>query len=225
MGTYYPVLGAGQIYGNVALRGNNTFQDFDDASHSGGIEIQFFSTTGELIGVIGSKYEKSNLKDVEIKVTKIGDVVGYKFAVGRALNIPFFNDVETRFFINGLHWFTGLLVYEPDQGRRDVQYEYVGKGFWDYTERITINKLYENKTLLFILDDIISNELVPNSRIVYNPNLINPPDLTVTKLEINDKTIEKALIKVLKYANNDYLNAQYRMGVNKNKEIFFELIS
>jgi hypothetical protein len=224
MGVLYPILGAGQIYGNVALRGQNTFLDFDDADHPGGIEIQFYSITGELIGIIGSKYEKSNLKKVEIKINKIGDLIGYNFIVGRRLDIPFFNDVETRFFINGLHWFTGLLVYEPDQGRRNVQYNYQGKGFWNYTERITINKLYQNKTLAFILDDIIDNELVPKSGIVYDENLINPPNLTVTKLELNDKTIEDAFMTILKYANNDYINAQYRMGVNKEKKIFFDLI-
>ena len=106
MGVLYPILGAGQIYGNVALRGNNLFLDFDDADHPGGIEIQFYSITGELIGVIGSKYEKSNLKRIEIKINKVGELIGYKFTVGRRLDIPFFNDVETLLPLS-----TGLLRF------------------------------------------------------------------------------------------------------------------
>lgn len=225
MGTILPILGAGIYYGNVALRGNTTFTDFDDADHPGGIEIQFYSITGELIGVIGSNYEQSNLKSVEIKINKIGELIGFNFTVGRRLDIPFYNDMETRFYINGIHWFTGLMVYEPDQGRRNVQYQYQGKGFWDYTKRTVINELYNDKTLDFAIKDIITTHLVPNSRIVYNPDLINPPSLTMTdKLEINDKTIEKAFEKLIKYANFDYKNHEYRMGVNLNNEIFFEEI-
>ena len=91
-------------------------------------------------------------------------------------------------------------------------------------KRINVNKLYENKTLNFILDDLISNELTPNTPIRYNPDLINPPDLTVTKLEINDKSVLKAIEKILKYANHDFQNAQYRAGINENNEIFFGLL-
>jgi hypothetical protein len=220
-----PILGAGQIHGNVVLRGNNEVVDFADAETQVGFELQFFSNSGELTGVIGSQYEKSSLINLEIKIKKIGELESFKFTIGRKLDIPFFDGMEVRFFYNNIHWFTGFLVVKPGQDRRDVIFEYEGKGGKDFFKRITVEKLYENKTLKFILDDLIQNELNGKTPVIFNDSLIVPPSITVTKLEFKNKTIDKCLKTILEIANVDYLTTQYRYGTNLNKEFFFEAIS
>jgi hypothetical protein len=220
-----PVLGAGQIYNSSVLRGNTEVQDFADADTEIGIELQFYSNSGELVGIIGSQYERSNLVDLEIELKKIGDLTSFKFEIGRDVEVPFFNNMETRFYYNGVHWFSGILSIEPGQGRRNVQYEYEGKGFIDYANRVSVDKLYQNELLEDMVEDLIFNELAPNSRVLYNASLIDLPATTVTKLQLKNKKIIKGLDEILKIANTNYKTTQYRYGVNRNREFFFQPIS
>lgn len=222
-----PISGAGQISGSSVLRGNLLVEEIvvPVTARRAGIEIQFFSATGDFVGMIGSGYTNAQLISLELIEKKIGGLESFSFSSSRDIDIPFANGLETRFYINGFFWYAAELIFKPNQDRKNVDFPFEGKGYSRYFGDIVINKLYENKTLDYILTDIIQNELAANSPVFYNGALISPPSITVTKLELNDSAIQEALDTVLKIANNDYSNNQYRFGVNKYKEFFFEIIN
>jgi hypothetical protein len=218
-----PVLGAGQIHGNSVLRGSNFVNNFQDAITTFGFELQFFSKTEELVGLIGTNYEKSNMVRLSMKTRKIKDLESFKFEIGRQVDIPFFDGMEVRFFYNGIKWFTGILNVSPSQESRNVSYEYSGKGWSDLFKRIKVNELYENKTLDFIWKDLITTYL-SDTLIIYIEDNIQLPAYTVVKKEWKNKTLEKAFNELIDIANVDYNNNQYRYGVNRERQIFVELI-
>lgn len=220
-----PVLGAGQIHYGAVLRGNVFVTDFSDALTKVGIELQFFSKSGELTGVIGSQYEKSNLVNLEIKDNKIGGIEEFTFQIGRLIDIPFFNDQEVRLYYNNQHWFTGFLKYQPGQDKRDVLYEFEGKGGISFLEKINIDLVYNNKTINYILNDLVENYLTPNSPILYNDEQIDAPDITLTKIEFNNNTLDKVMETILAMSNENYDTIQYRYYINKEKEFVFERIN
>jgi hypothetical protein len=224
MGLLKPIMGIGQFYGNVILRGNSTFIDPLDINAPTGIEIQFYSPSGEFVGMVGTTFDDSNLINWEVEEKKIGGLEKFQFSITRLVDIPFYNQMETRMFINGKYWFSGELQLKPNEDRRNPNYIYEGRGWVSYLKEIKINKLYENKTLEFILKDILENDIAPETPILYNPSLIVPPNYTVTKLEFKKKTAKKAIDTVLEIANIDYTTNQYRYGVNKEKQFFFEEI-
>jgi hypothetical protein len=219
-----PVLGNNTILGNNTLLKANSFVSFVELDKPFGIDIEFYSPSGEYVGHVGTTFDKSNLIGMELNIEKIGGLKGFKFVITRDIDIPFFNLMEVRIHINGNFWYTGELEFSPSQDTRDPSYEYTGKGYYDYFKQIKVNKLYENKTLEYMLNDIMENDISPNTPIIWNPGLIVPPAITVTKLELKKKTAEKAIEEILKIANNDYQTTQYEMGVDKNKQYYFSAI-
>jgi len=224
MGLLGPLLNHGHTYADIILHDAITFPDEADITVGAGIELQFFSPTGEFVGLVGTSFDKANLTGLQIVQKKNKDVEKASFSITRLTDIPFYNQMECRAFINGNWWFSWELLLKPNEDRSDPEYVYEGKGWSYYMDVIKVTKLYENKTLEFILQDLISDDVANNTPVLYNPALINPPSYTVTKLELKKKTVRKALQEVLKIANVDYQNEQYRWGVNKEKQFFFEEI-
>jgi hypothetical protein len=221
-----PILGAGIQIGNSILRQSETLTDFGDAITEVGIELQFYSKTGELTGVIGSSYENSNLVNIEVIQRLIGGIESFTFSIGRLVDIPFFNDQEVRFNYNGVHWFTMFLTWEPGQERRDVLFEFEGKGAIDFARRISVDNQYVGgETLTEIVKDVVENDLAPNSPIIYNESKINAGTYATTQLEFNNNTIEDLLNSILDLANRNIDSTRYRWYIDKHKEFVFEPVS
>ncbi|GAG84369.1 unnamed protein product, partial [marine sediment metagenome] len=120
---------------------------------------------------------------------------------------------------------SGELIFKPNQDRREVTYKYSGNGYYEYLKRVKMTKTYANNTLSFILNDIIQNFAEPNTRIIYNPTLIEPPSITIKDFEIENKDLLKTMERLLGIANYDYKNIQYRAGVDENRHFFFQSVS
>lgn len=225
MATRYPIL-RDQVVGEAILRGNThvTIDDFVDTTPQFGIEIQFFSPSGDLVGNVGTSYFNSQLLSCSFKVRKLGGLESFTIDISRDVEIPFFNGMETRIYVYGNLWYTGQLIYTPGQDRRNVSFPFDGKGYRRYLKDVVINELYTSETLEDILKDIIENDLAANTEVLYNPDKIEPPNITVTKLELNDKTVEKAVNTILQIANYQYNTAQYYWGVDEDKEFFFKAL-
>jgi hypothetical protein len=76
-----------------------------------------------------------------------------------------------------------------------------------------------------VLQDIVQFFLAQFSPIVYDITKINPPDITITKLEFKKKDVRKAIDTVLEIANKDYRTTQYRYYIDKDKVFNFEAIA
>jgi len=220
-----PILGIGHIYGGVILRGVTTYIGDVDIITEFGIDIRFYSTGDELIGGIGISYDAAPHITFEIEEERNGGLKNIRLMTSRKLDIPFFNGMNVKVFVKNKLWYTGELVFIPEQDDRKNIFEYEIKGFAHYLDKIIINELYENKTVKFILDDLIGNYLSPDTPVLYSPDQIVPPNITLVKFEVNDKSILNAVEELLKISNYQYNEYQYIYGVDKNKIFYFKLVS
>jgi hypothetical protein len=217
-----PIVGIGQIYGNTIMRGSNQYIEDIAIEAQFSIEIQFYSITGEFVDSVGTSYDKAPSLKLDLKERKNGGLESFDFELSRNIDIPFNNQMEIRVFVFGNHWFSGELLYNPDQDTRNVKFKYEGKGYSHYFKDITVNELYENKTLKYIIEDLLDTYIVDDTPIRIDSDRINPPDITVTKLELNDKKVSKALDRVLEIANST--GDQYKYLVDKDKIFEFSII-
>lgn len=220
-----PVFGSGQIYGNFIVRGTNFYIGDIAISMPFHVRIAFYSQTGTFVGDINTLAEDAGFLQFDITDEKIGGLKRLNFTVSKVFNFSIFNLMEIRFFISGIHWYTAELRYNPNQDTREIEQEYECVGFIDYLKKIKVNVLYQNKTVPEIITDLITNYLVDDTPLLYDPSKIILPDVNVTKLELNDKTIYKGFEKILEILNYDYQNHQYEFGVDKNKFIYFNEIN
>ena len=217
-----PAMGVGfSIYGLNILRGSNSYIPDEDIVSPFGIDILFFSTTGDLVGTIGNTYANTEYVGHKISEDLLGGFINMEFTVSRNPDFVFYNLMEVEIRVNAKHWFTGELVYTPGQERRDVNYTYTVRGYVEYLKKIKVDKLYENETVTDMVKDLIENEVAPNTPIQYNPGKIVLPSITVTKLEINNKSVFKALELILGIVNKDYATTQYRFYIEKFKDFAF----
>jgi hypothetical protein len=215
--------GLGTLAYGDPLRGTRSYISDLDITPPTGIEIQFFSLSGEFVGLVGTTFDNSNLVNLTLEERRIGGLNKFSFTISRTVNIPFYNRMETRFYIDSVLWYVGELDFRPDQDKREERYEYIGRGYIGYLKDIKIDKLYQNKTIKEIIVDLIENEL-DETPINYNPDLINPPNITITKIEFKNKTIDKAMKSLLEIANFDYNSEQYTYGIDTVKQFYFEKI-
>lgn len=218
------IWGNGRIMANATYWKPNTIIDEAAVNIGFNIEIGFYSPSGEFVGSVSTTPDGAGYINFEIQEDRVGGLKSFKFEIGRQVDIPFYPLLECRFFISGIHWYTGELIFKPNQDRREITYKYSGKGFWDYAKRIKMTKTYANKTMKFIIDDMIQNFLEPESRVIYNPSLIEPPDITILNFEIKKKDIQKTILRLLGIANWDYNNTQYITGVDVNRHFYFRPI-
>lgn len=224
MGLLPPIMGIGQYFGSAILRGNTTFIDELDISLPYGIEIQFYSPSGEYVGMVGTTFDNANLVNWKLTEEKIGGVINFEFSISRKVDIGFYNLMECRIFKDGKFWFSGEMQVKRNEDSNNPNYKYEGRGWISYLKEIKIDELYQNMTLQEIVEDLVSTYLAPNTPIEYNPSLINCPDYTVTKLEYKKKTIDKALQDILEIANINYTTIQFRYGIDENKQFYFSYI-
>jgi hypothetical protein len=220
-----PVLGNGQINGNCGIWRPTSI--IDDASIEPGfsIAVGFYSPSGEFVGNLQTSQDGAGFINFEIIENRIGGLDSFEFEIARRVDIPFYPLLECRFFISGQKWYTGELIYQPTQDKRETTYTYEGNGYAEYMKRIKVNTTYSNKTLEYIIDDLIRNQVVSKSRIIYNPELIEPPNISITKFEIKNKDIWKTMERLLEIANYDYNTNQYTFGVDKNRHFYFKEVS
>lgn len=216
-----PILGSGRIRGNAIYMKPTMIVDDTEINIGFNIEIGFYSPSGEYVGSVSTSPDGAGYIDFEIEEERIGGLDKFEFSIGRDVDIPFYPLLECRFFISGVHWYTGELIFKPNQDRREIKYKYQGNGYYEYLKRIKMTKTYNNNTIDFILNDIIQNFVEPNSRIIYNPELIQPPNITVIGFEINKKDLLKTMDRILGICNYDYNNIQYVAGVDKNRHFYF----
>ena len=224
MGYLTPVFGS-HLYGAFTLRGTRYYVTPQDFTTPYGIKLMFLSPTGEYVGEINSTPDGSGFINFKITEDRIGGLKKFSFEIARNPDFPFYNLLQVQFFVQGIHWYTGELIYKPELDKRVETYEYEGQGFINYLKDYKIDVVYENKTLEEIIIDLITVQMPSEFPIGYNPSRILVPNLTITKIEFNKKTIYKALETLLEYANYDYNNAQFTFGIDKEKIFYFEEIS
>lgn len=226
MGILKPVFGVGQFIGNHILYGNNTYVSDAEITTGFSLEIGFYSLTGEYVGGVSTTPDSVGWIDFSVLIKKIGGLHSFSFSISRNLDIPFFDQMETRFTFQGVHWFTGELNYKPELATSNTKYEFEGIGYISYLKKIKkITVTYTSKTFLYIISDLIETYIYGNTPILYNLELIDVPDITISNLEIKNKSLDKIFDILLGIANSQYKTIQYEYGVDKDRQIYFRPIN
>lgn len=189
-------------------------------------EIQFYSQSGEYIDSITTIPEDAGYLRFELTVEKIGGLKKFEFETTKNLQLPFFQQMVVKFFINGNHWFTGELDYNPELDSKSGKLKFEGSGYFDiYLDQKIESELYENVTLDYIIRDIVNNYVISLTPIIYDADLIDVPNIMITKYEIENKEVSKVMEYLLSIANYDRNTQEYQCGVDKDKKIYFNEIS
>lgn len=220
-----PIIGIGQKMSNMMIYGNNSYVTDADITTGFNISISFYSLTGEYVGSVNTTPDSVGWIDFSIKQKRIGGLDNFEFSISKNLDIPFYNQMEVRFLFAGNHWFTGELTYKPELDSRDTKYKFQGVGYSSYLKKIKITQTYQNKSFIFILQDLIENYIFGYTPILYNLELLNVPNIIISYFEIKNKSLDKVMQMLLKIANVNYKTLQYEYGVDKNRQFYFRPIS
>ena len=120
MSSLSPVWGDGRIMGNFTYWKDRTIVDETAVNIGFNIEIGFYSTSGEYVGSVSTTPDGAGYINFDIEEERIGGLKAFNFEIGRQIDIPFYPLLECRFFISGNHWYTGELIFKPNQDRREI---------------------------------------------------------------------------------------------------------
>jgi len=220
-----PILNSSFIFGSTVLNGVKTYVGEVEFLKNFSAELQFFSISDSFLGDIRLDNDSSNYLKLKLTENKIGGLKGFQFEIDVLPNFSFFNLMKIKFFINSIHSYTGELLLSDQQDDDSSIKSFSGRGYVKYLDDIdNITVTYENKTLKEIIIDQIETNISPNTPIEYDSDKINPPDITITKMEFSDKSVNKIFNEILEIANKDYNIKQYTYGIDKDMFFYFSQI-
>jgi len=163
--------------------------------------------------------------------TGVGDFLGCEFThtekgcsdfllmFGDFVDIEKKDVVKIKLFDSDDYFFCGVVRVEPIQGATQTDYVYSGYGLNDYLYRINAGALsYANKTIEYILDDLLTNNITAKTPITYNVAKLQPPAITLTSFNANYNQMDSAIDALLEIASSAGL---YVAGVDRVGDFFF----
>lgn len=128
--------------------------------------------------------------------------------------------VKIKIFGSLDNFFCGVIREIPIEGSTEQKFNYSGYGFNDYLLRINSGALsYANKTIEYIIDDLLDNIITVKTPIIRNNTKLSFPAITITSLVVNYSQIPEVLDALKKIASSS--GEKYIMGVDQEGEFFF----
>jgi len=189
------------------------------------VGIKVYSITGALVADYYSNTKDNSGVSVELQVLKVGGLDTFSFTLANNFIDPLFNDMECRFFVDGKHWYSGYAEKIPELDSSSAEVNVEGRGFFHKLKDVIVNESYTFQTFDYILKDICSKYLGQNLNVLYSESLIITPTIPGLDVEFNDKKLFEVFTSLLKIANYDYQNMQYRFWVDKDKYFNFDSLS
>lgn len=189
------------------------------------VAVKIYSATGALVADYWNNVGNNAGLAVTLKTKKIGGLDKFEFSLANNFMEPLYNDMECRFFVDGVHWDTGYAtrIPEPDDDSASVVIE--GLGYWHKLKNVVVNESYTAQTLDTIVKDIASGYLGSDLRVLYDVAKISTPSVSSIDIEFNDKKLSEVFERLLAIANYDYSTTQYRFFVDKDRYFNFGPIS
>lgn len=161
-----------------------------------------------------------------------GDYTGCHFTISETgcidavLNFGAFADIVKRdtikikIFNSSEYSFTGIVRKVPIEGATSQDYTYKSFGYADYLNRLNTRSLtYANKTVRFILIELLDNIITDLSPIAKNLSKIDTLNINVESINFHYLTISEALIQLQNIANSD--GSDYLFGVDTTGDFYF----
>lgn len=181
------------------------------------VGIEIFDETGTRKGYYQTG--SSDLLATEFSIAETG-CKDFRLQFASIKNIAKNDKVKIKIFTSDLYFFSGVVREVPIEGSSENKYEYSGFGMNDYFQRLlTGNKNYLNKTVFYIVNDLLTTVILPNTLITLNPDKIDPLLMVVTDCTLYYVTIADALKDLQRIASSD--GNDYLVGVDEANEFFF----
>jgi hypothetical protein len=186
------------------------------ATNSIPVSIEVYTTLGDRKGTfqLGCGYFIS----CSFSHNKNG-CVSFNLEFSKIVNLDKKDIIKIKLFNSLECFFTGVIRKVPIEGSTENKYDYSGSGLVDYLGRLNAGSLnYANKTIAYILDDLLDTVIIPNSPISYNVAKVVPPAITLISFVINYSNINDVITTLTDIANSTGL---YYSGVDKDGDFFF----
>jgi hypothetical protein len=180
-----------------------------------GFKLIFYNTSQLKIGEVGADIQLGKLSSLEWELMSFG-CGAFSFVLGSlpAFPVSYRTRVDVHPYFSPSPWFSGFIQTIPKAGQKPP-YRYVGFGFFEQLDWVTVTESYQSQEISVILKDIIENTVAPNTQIAYNASKIEATSYTVTDISF-DHTRAKDAIQQL--AN---LVEGYEFGVDDSREFYF----
>jgi hypothetical protein len=181
------------------------------------VAIEIFDS----LGTRKSFYQtgSSDLLSTEFSLAETG-CKDFRLQFASIKNIDKNDKVKIKVFTSDLYFFSGVVREVPIEGSSENKYEYSGFGMNDYFQRLlTGNKNYLNKTVNYIVYDLLTTVILPNTLITVNASKIDALLTVVTDCTMYFVTIADALKDLQRIASSD--GNDYLVGVDEANEFFF----
>lgn len=117
-------------------------------------------------------------------------------------------------------FYTGVVRSVPIEGSTSQVYVYAGFGLNDYFQRVNAESLsYVNKTLTFIVNDLVDDVIVAKTPITKSVAKISLPNITMASFTINYSQVGDVLAAIKAIADSGL--TEYVYGVDQDGDFFF----
>lgn len=186
--------------------------------------LKVLSPTGALVADYWNNTEKNDGLSFKLKTEKIGGLIEWTVKMKNSIEEPLFTGSQFQFWVDGVHWFSGFVDHIPDIDTDAAEIEITGVGYWKKLTTVVVNESYSSQTLAYIVDDVCTTYLTDDLQVTYDALKVSVPTVTGVTMEFNDQSLDAVLQELLGVANASYETAQYRIGVDKERDFIFELI-
>jgi hypothetical protein len=193
------------------------------------VEIRFISKSGVFVDSLNSITRRGQLLNVLFDITKIGGVQKGTIEI-QNINIELSTNFEVqiwRGYYEGFtgsqleHQFTGYITEAPEYTDDTIKIKFAG--YWEKFKGIQNTVTYTNKTISFIIQDLLSTD--PFERFNNDFSELNPPTDLIPEIKLENTPLLEVFNRLVAIANKDYQTAQYAFYFDETNRLVFKLMT
>jgi hypothetical protein len=187
-----------------------------------GTSIKLVSSSGQTIRHISNTNLAGSGLECKVSFKKNGGLDKIDFSVYRRTSIPTFPGMIVEVYKDNYLFATGYSDTIPKPGSDENLLEINCLGYLHKLKEETVDKVYNDVTLVDILDDV--SPIFEGLDISYNVANIELPNISIFSIEFKNKDVLSVITTILQIANHDYNNAEYRWFIDEQRMLHFEEI-
>jgi hypothetical protein len=183
-----------------------------------GFKLIFYDVSQVKVGELGADVQLGRISEIEFELMDFG-CGAFSFVLDSLPPFPisYRTRVDVHPYFDTTPWFSGFIQTTPKPGQKPP-YRYIGFGFFEQLDWVTVTKSYQSQEVSLIIKDIIQNIVAPNTQIGYNASKIEVTTYTVTDITFDYAFAKDALQQLANIAQG------YEFGVDDAREFYFRAI-
>jgi hypothetical protein len=183
-----------------------------------GFKLIFYDTSQVKVGEFGADVQLGRISEIEFELMDFG-CGAFSFILDSLPPFPvsYRTRVDVHPYFDTTPWFSGFIQTTPKPGQKPP-YRYIGFGFFEQLDWVTVTASYQSQEVSLIVKDIIQNIVAPSTQIGYNASKIEATTYTVTDITFDYAFAKDALQQLANIAQG------YEFGVDDAREFYFRAI-